>query len=419
MLAARFIRRYSSSNRTSNEIRRSFVNFFESEGHVLVPSSNVVRPRMDETNPFETPELNQLRGVLTGKAKAKRWSPSVVNVQKYLHHNSMNDVGKDLNGLSFYEMMGNWAFNNAYGKEKACTLAWTFLTEVMNIPKDDLSVTFFGGNSEVPEDIETGEIWKKIGVPDSSIRPVSDDSHFYGLEEAGNSPAAVRTKIHHKNFENACLWNIGFTNYTRRRNGKVVAMDTLHVDTGMRLEDLACVVQGVSSVFETDLLLPLIQELEKFSGKKYTGSCDAELDNSFRAVADHTRALCVAIADLPPTASEHARFIVGKQVYMAAYHAVKVLEAPRNSIVKLVPVVIESLGSAYPLLGERQKKIEQTIRPQENKFWSAYGMQEERSKYNDGIWTGPEWFSRVIEKKDFEQSWTGKASSAFRRIIGF
>ncbi|GMR35266.1 hypothetical protein PMAYCL1PPCAC_05461, partial [Pristionchus mayeri] len=197
-LVAPIIRRYSSSTRASNEIRHEFINFFKSEGHKSMPSTKVVRPWFDEKNPFKTPELNRLRGVLTGKRKAK--SPRVVNVQKYFLYNSIADVGKDLSTLSFYEMMSNWSFNDAYGKEIACMHAWSFLTNNMQIPREHLYVSYFGGNSEVPEDVETRQIWRSIGVPDSSLRPMSD-SHFFGLNVSGDGAAAVSTQIHHKKLQ--------------------------------------------------------------------------------------------------------------------------------------------------------------------------------------------------------------------------
>ncbi|GMR35265.1 hypothetical protein PMAYCL1PPCAC_05460, partial [Pristionchus mayeri] len=230
MLAVPFIRRYY---RTSNEIRRSFIQFFESESHQFEPSAKVVRPRFDDVNPFITPELHPLRSVLSGKSSAT--SPRVVNVQKCLLYNSIGEVGKDLSTLSIYEMMSNWAFY-AYGKGMACAFAWDFLTETMKIPKGHLYVSYFGGTSEVPEDSETRQIWRRIGVPDLSIRP-SSDSHFFALNESGHGPAAVRTQIHHKKLQNSSLWNINFTNYMRHRDGTADEMDTLHVDTGMRLED--------------------------------------------------------------------------------------------------------------------------------------------------------------------------------------
>ncbi|GMR35263.1 hypothetical protein PMAYCL1PPCAC_05458, partial [Pristionchus mayeri] len=170
---------------------------------------------------------------------------------------------------------------------EACTLAWNFLTKTMKIPRDHLFVSYFGGNSEVPEDTETRQIWRRIGVPDSSIRPMSD-SHFFALNKSRYGPAAVSTQIHHKMLQNSCLWNIDFTNYMRHRDGRVVEMDTMHVDTGMRLEDLACVVQGVPSVYEIDLFRPIIRKIEQ----KYHGRCGADqgnLDYSFRVVADSVR----------------------------------------------------------------------------------------------------------------------------------
>ncbi|GMR35264.1 hypothetical protein PMAYCL1PPCAC_05459, partial [Pristionchus mayeri] len=172
---------------------------------------------------------------------------------------------------------------------EACTLAWTFLTKTLTIPKDHLYVSYFGGNSEVPEDVETRKIWRKIGVPDSSLRK-SSDSHFFGLDKSGFGAVAVSTQIHHKRLQNSCLWNIDFTNYTRHKDGRVVTTDKMHVDTGMRLEDLACVVQGVSSVYETDLFLPIIRKIEQVSHKKYKRN--SNLDTSFRVVADLIRAQC-------------------------------------------------------------------------------------------------------------------------------
>ncbi|GMR35267.1 hypothetical protein PMAYCL1PPCAC_05462, partial [Pristionchus mayeri] len=211
---------------------------------------------------------------------------------------------------------------------------------------------------------------------------------------------------------NSCLWNINFTNYTRHIDGRAVKMDTMHVDTGMRLEDLACVVQGVSSVFETDLFRPIIRKIEQVSLKKYNerrGADPRGLDYSFRVVADSMRFVCVAATECSPTTSHHARFIVNKQAQRAAWLAVNVLKAPRNSLEKLVPVVTKSPGVDSTLLSK-------ATGDQEKLFWAFY--EEERCS-RPSHWNDAQWFFQVVEKKEYAPSRSMKAIKSIRGIVGF
>ncbi|GMT17065.1 hypothetical protein PFISCL1PPCAC_8362 [Pristionchus fissidentatus] len=401
MLVARLIRRHSSSIRSADETRRAFVNFFESEGHIHVPSSSVVPPPSDKSLLFTNAGMNQFKGVLAGVESADNWPSRVVTHQKCIRaggkHNDLDDVGKDLHHLSFFEMMGNWAFDNAYGKETACKLAWTFLTEVIRIPKDRLYVTYFGGHSGwgVVEDVETRDIWRQIGVLPSRILPFTDENfwemgrtgscgpcteiHFDRIEGRGEVPELVN-----RDDSVVELWNVVFTNSMRQEDGSVSQQDTMHVDTGLGLERLVSVVQGVGSNFDTDLFRPIIGEIEKIStaGLSYAGlvgAVDADgRDAAFRLVADHARAVSVALADGARPAGENAGFVVRKMVRRAAWHAVTRLGVPRHALRELVPVVVRSLESAYPELMREKEMIEKTVENEEKKFWSTVDRGEKQ-----------------------------------------
>ncbi|GMS87087.1 hypothetical protein PENTCL1PPCAC_9262, partial [Pristionchus entomophagus] len=392
MLVTRVIRRHSSSIRSADETRRAFVHFFESEGHVHVPSSSVVPPATDESLLFTNAGMNQFKSVLAGVESADQWPSRVVTHQKCIRaggkHNDLDDVGKDLHHLSFFEMMGNWAFNNAYGKETACKLAWTFLTEVLGIPKDRLYVSYFGGSREwgVAEDVETRNIWRNMGLDSSRVLPFVAEN-FWEMGRTGSCGPC--TEIHYDRVEGrSCvpqlvnrddsvveLWNVVFTNSLRHEDGSVSALDTMHVDTGLGLERLVSVVQGVGSNFDTDLFRPIIGAIEKLSKSSYAGRVgavdEAGRDAAFRLVADHVRAASVALADGARPSGEGAGFVVRKMIRRAAWRAADQLGAPRHALKELVPVVVETLEGAYPELSEKRQEIEKTIEGEEKKFWST------------------------------------------------
>ncbi|KAF8360963.1 hypothetical protein PRIPAC_87886 [Pristionchus pacificus] len=390
MLVTRVIRRHASSIRSGDETRRAFVNFFESEGHVQVPSSSVVPPASDQSLLFTNAGMNQFKGVLAGVESADRWPSRVVTHQKCIRaggkHNDLDDVGKDLHHLSFFEMMGNWAFNNAYGKETACKLAWTFLTEVIQIPKDRLYVTYFGGNARwgVAEDTETRDIWRTMGLDPSRILPFVGEN-FWEMGRTGSCGPC--TEIHYDRVEGRSgvphlvnrddsvveLWNVVFTNSMRHEDGSVSPLDTMHVDTGLGLERLVSVVQGVGSNFDTDLFRPIIGGIEKLSasGARYAGRVGAAdapgVDAAFRLVADHVRAASVALTDGARPSGADAGFVVRKMIRRAAWRATSQLAAPRHSLAALVPVVVGSLESAYPELRKEKELIEKMIENEEKK----------------------------------------------------
>ncbi|GMR39623.1 hypothetical protein PMAYCL1PPCAC_09818, partial [Pristionchus mayeri] len=320
MIITRLTRRYSSSIRSANETRGAFIKFFESEGHVHLPSSSVIPPATDKSLVFTNSGMNQFKDILTGVKTTRRWPSTVVTHQKCLRaggdHNDLDNIGNDLHHLSFFEMMGNWAFNNAYGKWKACELAWTFLTEVIGIPKYRLYVTYFGGNPKwgVAADMEMKNIWLHCSLHNSRILPFVDENfwdigptgicgpctgiYYDRVEGRSNVPNLV-------NVDDSVveLWNIVFANSMRNEDGSVTQQRTMHVSTSLGLERLVSVVQGVNSNFDTDLFRPIIGSIEKLSesGVRYAGRVGTEdeggRDAAFRLIADHVRAASVALAE--------------------------------------------------------------------------------------------------------------------------
>ncbi|GMR39557.1 hypothetical protein PMAYCL1PPCAC_09752, partial [Pristionchus mayeri] len=293
MIITCLARRYSSSIRSANETRRAFINFFESEGHVHVPSSNVIPPATDKSLVFTNAGMNQFKDAIAGVESTNKWPSKVVTHQKCIRaggkHNDLDNIGNDLHHLSFFEMMGNWGFNNAYGKKNACELAWTFLTEIIGIPKSRLYVTYFAGNPEwgIAADIETRDIWRSLGLDSSRILPFVDENfwemgptgscgpcteiHYDRVEGRSNVPHLVNSKQDDSVVE---LWNVVFTNSMRHEDGSVSQLNAMHVDTGLGLERLVSVVQGVNSNFDTDLFRPIIESIEKTAkpGVRYGGS---------------------------------------------------------------------------------------------------------------------------------------------------
>ncbi|VDL81289.1 unnamed protein product, partial [Nippostrongylus brasiliensis] len=375
------------------QIRRNFIRFFENYDHVHVPSSSLVPPFEDRSLLFTNAGMNQFKSVFLGRTD-NRWAflERAVSYQKCLRvggkHNDLEVVGRDLHHQTFFEMLGNWSFNDSYSKENACMLAWHFLTDILRIDPARLYVSYFGGSKELnlPPDESCRKIWLKIGVAESHILPFTTENIW---EMGATGPCGLCTEIHYDripgrrnaghlvNVDDSIveLWNIVFISMMRTSNGNLEPLPSHHIDTGMGLERLASVMQDVPSNFDTDALAGIIKSISSiskagpYSGKVGSDDC-GEHDASYRILADHMRGVVVSLADGVEPGACDAGFVIRKMLRRSFWHAVSRLGIDRHACAALVPVVVSSLKQAYPELRHHEESAAKCVAEEERQFWN-------------------------------------------------
>lgn len=368
-----------------NEIRKQFLDFFESKGHKIVPSAPMV-VKNDPTLMFTNAGMNQFKDYFLGHAEAK--DKRVADTQKCLRvsgkHNDLEEVGVDTYHHTMFEMLGNWSFGD-YFKEEAIAWAWELLTEVYKIDTSRLYVTVFEGDQEdgVPMDTESIEIWKKYIAEDRIILANKKDN-FWEMGDTG--PCGPCTEIHvdartdeeraksdGKSLVNQDhpqvieIWNNVFIQYNRMASGKLVELPAKHVDTGMGLERLAMVLQGKQSNYDTDLFQNLIKHLEKVSG--FTYGVKEETDIALRVIADHVRAIAFSIADGQLPSNTGAGYVIRRILRRAVRYGYSVLDLKEPFICGLATVLSNEMGDAFPELRSQLSILENVIREEESSFF--------------------------------------------------
>ncbi|HEY9165473.1 MAG TPA: alanine--tRNA ligase [Candidatus Kryptonia bacterium] len=359
----------------SNEVRESFVKFFESHGHRFVPSSPVV-PYDDPTLLFTNAGMNQFKDIFLGKGK--RDYTRAANYQKCIRvsgkHNDLEEVGHDTYHHTFFEMLGNWSFGDYYKKE-AIGWAWELLTEVWKLPKDKLYATVF------ETDDEAADIWKRVtDIPNDRVLKFGAKHNFWEMGETG--PCGPCSEIHIDLGEGLCsknhshrvntdgcgrfieLWNLVFIQYNRNSSGELETLPAKHVDTGMGFERVVAVLQGKNSNYDTDLFTPIIERISQLSGKKYEGEHNQV---AMRVIADHVRALTFAIADNANPSNEGRGYVLRRILRRASRYA-RNLEMHEPFIYKLVDVLVTKMGGAYPEIAKAQRRIADVIKSEEENF---------------------------------------------------
>ncbi len=303
----------------SQDVRKQFLDFFESKGHLIVPSAPIVL-KNDPTLMFNNSGMAQFKEYFLGNATPK--SKRIADTQKCLRvsgkHNDLEEVGIDTYHHTMFEMLGNWSFGD-YFKKEAINWAWELLTEVYKIPKDILYVSVFEGNAEenVPFDQEAYDIWKTLISEDRIILGNKKDN-FWEMGDQGPCGPCSEIHVDIRSAEEKALvsgkslvnndhphvveiWNNVFMEFNRKADGSLEKLPAQHVDTGMGFERLCMVLQGVQSNYDTDVFTPLIQEIELITGAKYTIKASNEEEDkvniAIRVIADHVRAVAFAIAD--------------------------------------------------------------------------------------------------------------------------
>lgn len=362
----------------SQEIRQSFLDYFKSKDHKIVPSAPVV-PIDDPTLLFTNAGMNQFKKVFLGLEKPPY--PRVADSQKCIRvsgkHNDLEEVGKDTYHHTFFEMLGNWSFGDYYKKE-AIEFAWELLTEVWKLPKEKLWATVY------KDDEEAENLWKTVtDIRKEQVLRFGKKDNFWEMGETG--PCGPCSEIHIDLGPDHCdkqhipehvcqvngdcgryieLWNLVFIQYNRAEDGSLHELPARHVDTGMGFERIVAVLQGVPSNYDTDLFQPIIQAIVEISGVDYPGQ-DGGV--AHRVIADHVRALSFAIADGALPSNEGRGYVLRRILRRAARYGRK-LNVKEPFIYKLVPVLTDVMGEAYPELREKHQFISMVIKSEEESF---------------------------------------------------
>ncbi len=362
---------------SSKEIRKRFIEFFVKNGHKKITSSSII-PHNDPTLLFANAGMNQFKDIFTGKINAQE--KRAVTIQKCVRaggkHNDLENVGLTARHHTFFEMLGNFSFGD-YFKEDAIKMAWELLTSEFKIPAEKLFITVHYSDNEALL------IWnKKIGVPLERIFKKGDKDNFWEMGEFGPCGPCSEIYFDHgpsfakKGFipnegqdlldddeRYVEIWNLVFMQYEKTPEGRL-NLPKPSIDTGAGLERVTAVIQGKYWNYDTDLFSPIIRELEKCSGKKYS---DPKIATSMRIIADHIRASTMLITDGALPSNEGRGYVLRRIIRRAVRH-LKEISAPENYFHKLVPVVFDILGDEYCDNKNNSSLAEKILLLEEKKF---------------------------------------------------
>jgi alanyl-tRNA synthetase len=370
---------------TANDVRRSFLEYFERHQHRIVPSSSLV-PHDDPTLLFTNAGMNQFKDTFLG-TEARDYSRATT-AQKCMRvsgkHNDLDNVGPSLRHHTFFEMLGNFSFGD-YFKQKAIPLAWNLLTAEWGLPADRLYATVFRGEAGVPRDDEGFEIWRRF-LPTTRIGELGAADNFWQMGETG--PCGRCSEVYYyrgpeipcdaeaagkacRGLECACdrfieIWNNVFMEFDRQSGGALKPLPAPSIDTGMGLERITAVLQGKLSNYETDLFTPLLTAIGERAGTTHHGSMDPA-DVSMRVVADHMRAMTFLIADGVVPSNEWRGYVLRKIMRRAMRHG-KRLGIAQPFLHGLVDSLVSEFGAAYPELTRGRDTVVQVIRGEEERF---------------------------------------------------
>ena len=374
----------------SQDVRKQFLDFFESKGHTIVPSAPIVL-KDDPTLMFNNSGMAQFKEYFLGNGTPK--SPRIADTQKCLRvsgkHNDLEEVGIDTYHHTMFEMLGNWSFGD-YFKKEAVNWAWELLTEVYKIPKENLYVSVFEGSKEdnVPFDQEAWDIWKELIDEDRIILGNKKDN-FWEMGDQG--PCGPCSEIHvdlrtpeekalvsGKSLVNndhpqvVEIWNNVFMEFNRKADGSLEKLPAQHVDTGMGFERLCMALQGKTSNYDTDVFMPLIREIETITGAKYTVKASNEAEDkvniAIRVIADHVRAVAFAIADGQLPSNTGAGYVIRRILRRAIRYGFTFLGTKEPFIYKLVETLSEQMGDSFPEIRTQKALCSNVIREEENSF---------------------------------------------------
>ena len=369
---------------TANEIRESFKKFFEGKGHHIVPSAPMVI-KDDPTLMFTNAGMNQFKDIILGNQPVK-W-PRVADSQKCLRvsgkHNDLEEVGHDTYHHTMFEMLGNWSFGD-YFKKEAISWAWEYLVGVLKLSPDRLYATVFEGSPAegLERDDEAAGYWEQF-LPKERVINGNKHDNFWEMGDTG--PCGPCSEIHidlrsdeeRKAVDGLTLvnkshpqvieiWNLVFMQYNRKADGSLEPLPKRVIDTGMGFERLCMALQGKTSNYDTDVFQPLIQSIAAMSGKRYGD--DPKADVAMRVVADHIRTIAFSITDGQLPSNAKAGYVIRRILRRAVRYGYTFLGQKSAFMYKLVPVLVNDMGAAYPELAAQQTLITKVLREEEEAF---------------------------------------------------
>ena len=369
---------------TANEIRDSFKKFFESKGHVIVPSAPMVI-KDDPTLMFTNAGMNQWKDIILGtrEPEPRRRADTQKCLRVSGKHNDLEEVGHDTYHHTMFEMLGNWSFGD-YFKEGAIDYAWEYLVEVLHIDPKDLYVTVFEGSKEegLDRDDEAAGYWLKH-VPADHIINGNKHDNFWEMGDTGPCGPCSEIHIDSRTEEEKAkvpgrelvnkddpqvieIWNIVFMQFNRKADGSLEPLPMHVIDTGMGFERLVRTLQGKHSNYDTDIFQPIIKEISNLSGLKYGDT--EEVDVAMRVVADHLRAVSFSIADGQLPSNAKAGYVIRRILRRAVRYAYTFLGQKESFLYKLVPVLVHEMGGAFPELPAQRELITKVIKEEEESF---------------------------------------------------
>ena len=384
---------------TANEIRDSYLKFFESKGHVIVPSAPIV-VKDDPTLMFTNAGMNQWKDIILGtkEPEPRRRTDSQKCLRVSGKHNDLEEVGRDsaLSHHTMFEMLGNWSFGD-YFKEGAIDYAYEYLVDVLHLDPKDLYVTVFEGDPKenISRDDEAAGYWRKH-FPENHIVNGNKHDNFWEMGDTG--PCGPCSEIHidfrseeekkkvpgeqlvNKDHPQVIeIWNIVFMQYNRKADGSLEPLKMHVIDTGLGFERLVRLLQGKDSNYDTDIFTPIISEIERLSGKKYNHTFpegpngegvtpEEKVDIAIRVVADHLRAVAFAIADGQLPSNAKAGYVIRRILRRAVRYSYTFLDQKQAFMYKLLPVLVHEMGDAYPELKAQQELIGRVMKQEEESF---------------------------------------------------
>ena len=377
----------------SQDIRKAYLQFFESKGHLIVPSAPIVL-KDDPTLMFNNSGMAQFKEFFLGNGTPK--NARIADTQKCLRvsgkHNDLEDVGFDTYHHTMFEMLGNWSFGD-YFKKEALAWAWEFLTEELKLDKDRLYVSVFEGNpaENVPFDQEAFDIWRQYVSEDRIILGNKKDNFWEMGDQGPCGPCSEihidlrsneeRAQVLGRNLVNADhpqvveIWNNVFMEFNRKADGSLEKLPAQHVDTGMGFERLCMAMQNVTSNYDTDVFTPLIAKVSAITGLPYTAN---EIKNiseeqnktniAIRVVVDHVRAVAFAIADGQLPSNTGAGYVIRRILRRAIRYGFTFLGTKEPFINKLVAVLATQMGEFFPEIKSQEQLVTNVIREEEASF---------------------------------------------------
>ncbi len=414
---------------TSTEIRKQFLDFFKSKGHKIVPSASVI-PYEDPTLLFTNAGMNQFKDVFlgTGRREYTRCADTQKCIRVSGKHNDLEEVGHDGSHHTFFEMLGNWSFGD-YHKKEAIGWAWELLTEVWKLDKKRLWATVYR------DDDESFDLWKsETDIDPAHVLKFDEKDNFWEMGDTG--PCGPCSEIHYDSTAEANdpalvnsgdphvveIWNLVFIQYNRDSAGKLHDLPAKHVDTGMGFERMVSVLQKKKSNYETDVFLPLINELINLTGKEYSGD---KFQSAMNVVADHVRTLTFAIADGAIPSNEGRGYVLRRILRRAARYG-RNLGMHKPFIYKLVDVLVPQMGSVFPEIIDKQNFIKEVIEGEEEGFNETldrglvfFNEEISKMKRSDGVSVGAFERTPVSGTATSRQVFSGSVAFKLHDTYGF